>query len=215
MNTGKIITPSLITTELNKYLEMTFTTNKTVSNYLDKICKSNLVHKLDREYIPLSRNETNKLSYNRTYYFSDHDLFEKFYNYALEDLFKHRPTNTLSYDIAVAKMLFYHTCISAGYNVKSGVLSYFTHFENGKTKKNTLNFDFIINTGSKDVYVVFQNDKDFDKREFTLEAKFALTNIINEFSILVVTTSSDFLPLENQKFNYISINKILNNRFEI
>ena len=215
INTGKVVTPSLITTTINKCLGFQFTTNKTVSNYLDKICGANLVYKLDRDYISLSNEEPSKLSYNRTYYFASFDLFKKFYDYALEDLFKHKEINNLSRDIALAKMAFFHKSINAGYNVKSGVLSFFSHLECGKTKKNTLSFDFVLKNGETEVYVVFQNDKDFDEVEFTIEAKFALQNIINRLSVLIVTTASDFKPLEIEGFRYISVTEVLTDKFEI
>lgn len=215
INTGKIVTPSSITTTINKCLGFQFTTNKTVSNYLSKICAANLVYELDRDYISLSNEQPSKLSYNRTYYFANFELFEKFYDYALRDLFKHKEINGLSHDIAIAKMIFYHKCINAGYDVNSGVLSFYSHLEGGKTKKNTLSFDFILKNGEKETYVVFQNDKDFDEVEFTIEAKFALQNIINKLSVVVVTTASNFKPLEIEGFSYISLDEILTDNFNI
>lgn len=215
INTGKIVTPSLITTTINKCLGVTFTTNKTVSSYLVKIRDAGLLYELDREYISLSDKQPSKLSYNRTYYFANIDSFVKFYDYASKDLFKHKDINGLSYDIAIAKTLLYHRCVNAGYDVNSGVLSFYSHLEGGKTKKNTLSFDFILKNGEKEAYVVFQNDKDFDEVEFTIEAKFALQNIINKLSVVVVTTASNFKPLEIEGFRYISLDEILTDNFNI
>lgn len=215
VNTGKVVTPSLITTTINKRLGCQFTTNKTVSNYLDKICEANLVHKLDREYISLSDEEPSKLGYNRTYFFSDFALFAKCYDYALKNLFKDKGSNALLHDIAVGKTVFLHKCVDAGYDVKSGVLSFFTHLEAGKTKKNTLSFDFVIKTAERTIYVVFQNEKDFDEEEFTIEAKFALKNIINGLSVLVITTSPAFIPFEIDGFRYVTLDEVLAGQFEI
>ena len=215
LNTGKIVTPSLITTTINKCLGVQYTTNKTVSNYLEKIKEAGLVYEIDREYITTSNNEPNKLGYNRTYYFSDFDLFKEFYDSALGEVFKHQEIDGLSHDIAVAKMVFYHKSINAGYKVKSGVLSYFSHLDSGKTKKNTFSFDFILENDKNKIYVVFQNSKDFNEDEFTIESKFALQNIINDFSILVVTTCSSFKVLEIDGFRYVGIGDILSDKFEI
>lgn len=214
-NTGKVVTPSLITTTINKCLCCSYTTNKTVSHYLREICKAQLVYEVDREYINSSSEESNKLRYNRTYYFADYDLFARFYDSALNDLFRHKEWSSLSRDTAIAKMLFYHKCINAGYQVKSGVLSFFTHLENGKTKKNTLSFDFVVITADSEKYVVFQNNKDFDAAGFTIEAKFALQNIIKELSVLIITTSSDFISLDGDSLTYASLDEILADTIEI
>ena len=112
-------------------------------------------------------------------------------------------------------MLFYNKSVNSGYNVESGVLSFFTHLEGGKTKKNTLSFDFVLKNGENEIYVIFQNSKDFNEEEFTVEAKFAFQNIINNFSILVVTTSPYFKPLEIDGFRYISLDAVLTDEFEI
>lgn len=214
INIGKVVTPSLITTTINKRLCRQFTTNKTVSNYLDKLCEANIVHKLDRDYICLSDTEPSKLSYNRTYYFSDFSLFEKFYDLALKGLFQQKLKNELPYHIALAKMMFYHKSLNEGYRVKSGVLSFFSHLEKGKTKQNTLSFDFVLKGNNNEIYVVFKNGKDSNDNEFTIEAKFALQHIIHKLSIMVVTDLIDFNIFESDNIRYVSIDEILSDKFK-
>lgn len=213
-NTGKVVTPSLITTTINKCLCDQFTTNKTVSNYLKAICNANIVYELDREYI-LSGDEPTKLSYNKTYYFSKIELFQKFYELAESQLFSKHKSDGLSYHVALGKTVFFHKCKDAGYKIKSGVLSFFSHLENGKTKQNTFSFDFVLQDNESEIYVVFKNDKDFRGPDFTIEAKFALQNIIQKLSIVVVLSSKDFNILESDNIRYTTIDEIFKNEFEI
>jgi hypothetical protein len=209
INTGKVVTPSLIAAAINNCVGVRNATKKTVGNYLREIVAAGLVTELDREYINPSGRKSSALSYNRTYYFTDKELFFYFYDLGKNELFLNCSHNEIDLHIALAKTAVFDYCNNKRFKVKSGVFVYYSHLEDGLSKKNSFGFDFVVSTDSGDTLVAFSNGKGFVGNSFSPEAKFAFQKLLQDRRVVIVSASDSFEMVFGKNFKYVSLSNVL------
>lgn len=162
-------------------------TDKTIKIYLDYICDSFLVEKVQRYDVKGRK----YIDTPYKYYFIDLGLRNARLNFRQLEK-SHMMENVIYNELRVR-----------GFNVDVGVVPVFVRDANGKNKRVSYEIDFVCNRGNQRYYI--QSAYQLDSEEKTKQEKNSLRNVDDSFKKIVIVGNPILVERDNDGITKISI----------